>query len=116
MFNYYNLKNIIGLQNKTDPIREYLLDIHVPNYNKIYRASSSAKLRFCIPDNFSMAYNLMFFNIGFPIGWPSGEVDRSNDVESVRIFISTIDTEFSLVLITEYMIESLVLLRRRKAA
>ena len=110
MFNYYNLKNIIGFPNDTDPLTEYLYNID--KYEKIYQSQSAAKLRYCIPNNFSMGYNLMSFNLGFPTGFAKGETDRSSDIQFVDKFIDTIDTEFSLVLLTEYMPESLILLRR----
>ena len=110
MFNYYNFINIIGLSGFKNPIREYLSNIDV--HEKTYIAHYSSKLRYCVPDGFSMSRNLMSYVLGFPTGFLSGQSDKTSDDVSISDWLTKLKHKFKLVMITEYFHESLILLKR----
>jgi len=110
MINYYNVLNISRVPfDSRDRFSEYVNNIE--QYEKNYK--QSAPLRYCIPDGFSMARNLMSFNLGFPTGgFLKDDEDHADNKELVTKWIGDLDAKFDLVLIVEHFIESLVLLRR----
>ena len=109
-FNYYKIGKIIGLDNSPSSVSKYLRNIH--KYEAVYQSNSSAKERFCIPDHFTMTKNLMSFNLGMPLGFPAGSPDISGDWSAVKDYVEHLGDVFNLVMIVEYMQESLVLLKR----
>ena len=111
MFNYYNVDKKVGISDKTDPITIYLNNVNY--YEEIYKSHDLQKTRHCIPDNFSMTYNLMSFNLGFPTGAMGLTQDLSNDESAIKSWLDDISRTFQHVLIVEYFEESLVLLRRK---
>ena len=59
-----------------------------------------------------MSRNLMAFNLGFSTGFPQGSPDLSHDSQAIDDLLKEIEQDFLLVLIMEYIDESLVLLKR----
>ena len=110
MFHYYNLHKIINMEETSDPIGLYLKEIE--KYEAIYKSHEAAKLRFCIPDGLSMSKNLMSFNLGYKTGSMNGTSNRSDNTTEVGSWLKQLDRQFDLVMIVEYMVESLVLLKR----
>lgn len=106
--NYFNVANISHVR-EADKLSGYLQNLE--RYEPIYK-SPTAKLRYCIPDGFSVTKNLLSHCVGMPLGYPAGRENITNDLEKVRNYIQTIDSEFTLVMIMEYFHESLVLLKR----
>lgn len=109
MLNYYNVFNISGIKAK-DPLAEYLSNME--KYEDVYKSPQAARTRYCIPNGFSMTKNLMSYNLGFPTGYLSNTRDMSNDSDFVAAWIKRLDSEFRIILMTEYFDESMVLLRR----
>ena len=89
-------------------MKKYFYDIE--KYEAIYTSAKVSKSRYCIPDGFSMTRNLMSFNLGFPTGWNGKDLSYSK--RAINQFLNLISEKFSLVMITEYFIESLILMRR----
>eukprot|EP00943_MAST-04B_sp_MAST-4B-sp1_P005090 g5090.t1 len=112
MFHYYNLAEIVGLnkenRNNVDLLKQYFNN--VVKYETVYKSSNVRNRRYCVPDGFSMTRNLMSFTLGFPTGWHGKDLSRSNG--AIDRFLNHISKKFSLVMIIEYFIESLILLRR----
>jgi hypothetical protein len=110
MVNYYNVLNLSGVPvDVPDRFSEYMTNIE--KYEMAYKLPMDK--RYCVPDGFSMSKNLMSFNLGFPTGgfWSPTE-DQSNNDELIASWISSLDSKFNLVLVVEYFVESIVLLRR----
>ena len=107
-FHYYEIQKIAGIPGP-DPITTYLHN--VDKYEAAYQ-SHSAQKRFCVPDNFTMTRNLMSFSLGFPLGYPSGTEDISNNEAKINKHLEMISKRFKIVLIVEHFIESVVLMRR----
>ncbi|KAK3093077.1 hypothetical protein FSP39_010759 [Pinctada imbricata] len=108
-FKYFNVKNIVKMK-ENDLISSYLTNIE--KYETIYKSHKSAKLRYCIPDGFSVTKNLLSHCLGMPLGFPSEREDISGSGEKVTNYIHQLDKEMDLVMIMEYFHESLVLLKR----
>ena len=110
LMRYYKLAEIVGIPKERDPVTEYLSDL--PKYEAIYKSHEAAKKRHCIPDNMSMAKNQMAFNLGFPIGFPPGTPDQSGNYTYIKQWLHHIEEKFKLIMLVEYLDESLVLLKR----
>jgi hypothetical protein len=112
MFHYYNLAEIVGLNkengNNVGLLKQYFRDI--VKYEAAYQSPKVKNIRYCVPDGFSMTRNLMSFTLGFPTGWRGKDLSRNKD--AIDRFINLISMKFSLVMVIEYFIESLILLRR----
>ena len=90
------------------PLGAFLRDIH--GYES--RAAAAVAKRLCVPDGFSLTRNPQSHGLGMPLGFPAGRADITDDRDAVESYIRTLDAEFVLVMIAEYLDESLVLLRR----
>ena len=110
MFSYYKLAKALKLEHLQDPFTEYIRNID--KYEKIYQVSETRHFRQCIPDNFSMTYNLMSFILGYPTGALGLTPDKTQDDAFIDKWLQDIDNSFSLVMIVDYFDESLVLLKR----
>ncbi len=110
MFHYYNLKGVTQMaEDIKDPVTEYLSNLS--HYESLYKAHRARK-RYCIPDNLSMTRNLMSFNLGFPTGYPPGSPDLSHDQNAISNWLDQLEKEFLVIILVEYLDESLVLLKR----
>ena len=110
MFYYYKLRNVTQMpESIVDPVTEYLHNLN--HYEQVYTARG-AKRRYCVPDGLHMSRNLMSFNLGFPTGFPIGSPDLSHDSQVIDIWLKELEQDFLLVMLVEYMDESLVLLKR----
>ena len=110
MFHYYNLQGVTQMSKDIkDPVTEYLSNLQ--HYESLYKAHGVRK-RYCIPDNLSMSRNLMSFNLGFPTGYPPGSPDLSHDQEAISDWLDQLEKEFLVIMLVEYLDESLVLLKR----
>ena len=109
-FKYFNVQKIVNIEEK-EPVSEYLRNLDF--YESVYKSSESAKLRYCIPDGFSVTKNLLSHCMGMPLGFPAGHRRNisSNRVE-VKKYIDNLDKEMDLVMIMEYFDESMILLKR----
>ena len=92
------------------PLGAYLRDIH--RYESRAAAAAAVPKRLCVPDGFSLTRNPQSHGLGMPLGFPAGRADITDDRDAVESYIRTLDAEFVLVMIAEYLDESLVLLRR----
>ena len=82
-------------------------------YETAYKSVDLASQRkWCPGDGFSMTQNLQSHCLGMPLGFPSGRRDISRDPASAKRYIRFLDGNFLLIMIVEYLHESLVLLRR----
>ena len=110
MFYYYKLHNVTQMpESIVDPVTEYLHNLY--HYERVYTARG-AKHRYCVPDGLHMSRNLMSFNLGFHTGFPSGSPDLSHDSQVIDNWLNELEQNFLLVMLVEYMDESLVLLKR----
>ncbi len=110
MFHYYRLESVIGITEE-DSFAEYLT--HLEKYEAIYKSPEVNKPRRCVPAGFSMSRNLMSYILGFPTGFLPEYPDRTEDEDFIKNWIESIEEEFDLVMIVEYFLESLVLLKRK---
>jgi len=108
LFYYYKVHKIAEVTGP-NPISEYLQNFEL--YETRYK-SHEAKHRYCIPDGLSMVRNPMAFSLGFPTGFPAGTKDLTNDSSAVASWIKHISDKFKVILLVEYIDESLVLLKR----
>ncbi|GFO35449.1 galactose-3-o-sulfotransferase 3 [Plakobranchus ocellatus] len=109
-FRYFNVAEISGVPaSARDPLLEYFGDVE--QYEKVYM-SPAAKSRWCIPDGFSVTRNLMSHCHGMPLGFPPGTRDITRDAAATDAYIRQLGRSFELVMVAEYLFESLVLLRR----
>lgn len=109
VFNYFNIANVAKIPGP-DTLTEYLHNIE--KYDAFYKSQEASPIRYCIPNNFSMTQNLLSRCLGMPLGFPPGHPDISSDTMAIQSYIKQLDDEFSLVMILEYFMESLVMLRR----
>ncbi|BFZ12365.1 hypothetical protein BsWGS_15404 [Bradybaena similaris] len=92
-----------------NPVVAYFSDLK--KYESVYQ-NPDINDRRCVPAGFSLTRNLMSHCLGMPLGFPPGTKDITNDTEAIQQYIQHLDSKFSLIMITEYFYESLVLLRR----
>jgi len=113
MLNYYNVLNISRVPlSVSDRFTRFMVNIE--KYEAMYKSPEASLTRYCVPDGFSMTRNLMSFNLGFPTGgFRSAAEDLAHDDNLVRQWLAALDSEFSLVIITEHFYESMVLFRRQ---
>ena len=113
MFHYYNFVGILKLKSD-NPVREYLANISM--YEAIYKSKNASATRYCIPDNLSMSQNLMSFNLGLSadLSHPGNSRKYSRkDMEDIYKWLDTLQQDFTMVIIVEYFVESLILLKRK---
>ncbi|KAL4239154.1 galactosylceramide sulfotransferase [Mactra antiquata] len=108
-FNYFNVGNI-SLVQESDHISGYLQNLD--KYETFYKSPEGARLRYCIPDGFSVTKNLLSNCLGMPLGFPPGRENIEADDTLIREYIKQLDADFDLVMIMEYFHESLILLKR----
>ena len=104
MYKYYNLAQIAAVGGDGSP------DVYLRNlsqYEGRYMSTSAAPLRHCVPDGFSMSKNLMAFNLGY-----DRRLDAVANRSRVGDWLADIDRHFTLIIVVEHFVESLVLLRR----
>lgn len=92
------------------PVQAYLRDIH--RYEEAYKSRQAAPRRDCVPDGFSVTRNPLSHGLGMPLGFPPGRDNFTDDPGAVEGYLAGLDSQFVLVMIAEYLDESLVLLRR----
>lgn len=107
-YHYFRIAEIgeVPSANFTEYVR------NIEKYDRIYRSPEKHKLRSCIADNFSLVKNLQGHCLGMPLGFPEGRSNISNNLPAVQKYIEHLEKQFSLVMIVEYMNESLILLKR----
>ncbi|PAA58397.1 hypothetical protein BOX15_Mlig016584g2 [Macrostomum lignano] len=98
LFAYYNMAEISGLGGRPDAFETYLSDL--PRYDREYQSPRRAAKRYCVPDNYSLTKNTMSRILGYVEGQ---DADK---------FVASIIADFDLILITDYFMHSLVLLKR----
>lgn len=108
-FNYFNIANITFVKEE-DKVSGYLQNLD--KYETFYKSPDGAKIRYCIPDGFSVTKNLLSHCLGMPLGFPAGSENITSNAVKVTQYIGKLDKEFDLVMIMEYFHESLVLLKR----
>ncbi|XP_057313442.1 galactosylceramide sulfotransferase-like [Hydractinia symbiolongicarpus] len=99
-FSYMTLDKILGMENSTNPIEEFFKDPESVLVN--YVLTQDLRIN---SDRLKLIRNGMFYDLGL----------ESKDFENrakISEAIRQIDSEFDLVMITEYFDESLVLLKR----
>ena len=109
-FNYFNIANITKMNPSPDQLSDYLKNLQ--SFEGFYKSREAAKLRYCIPDGFSVTKNLLSHCLGMPLGFPSGRENIESDNRKIQEYIERLDKTFALVMIMEYFHESLILLRR----
>ena len=109
-FNVFNIIEIEGPRKGPVAVRNYLHNIQ--HYESLYKSHEYSKLRYCIPDGFSVTKNLLGHCLGMPLGFPDKDKNITRDRNAVKKYIETLDSDFMLVMLMEYLDESLVLLKR----
>lgn len=107
-YQYFGLDRIS--EAPTGNFTEYVKNIE--KYDKIFGDPRKHRLRGCFPDHFSVVKNLMGHCLGMPLGFPQGRGNITDNKTAIQEYINFIDQKFSLVMIVEYMYESMVLLKR----
>ena len=108
-FHYFNVANISKVTGK-DQLSQYIHNIDT--YERYYKSREGSKIRFCIPDGFSVTKNLLSHCLGMPLGFPAGRRNFTDDLTSILRYIEQLNRDFTLVMIMDYFHESLVLLKR----
>lgn len=108
-FNYFNVANISFVK-EADQLSGYLQNLE--KYESFYKSREGARIRYCIPDGFSITKNLLSHCLGMPLGYPSTRANITADLSRITEYINQLDEDFTLVMIMEYFHESLVLLKR----
>ena len=109
-FNFYSLrKRLPNLANFAEPLMEYLRDI--PKYETMYTSPYYKHYKKCM-GSFSFTHNTLAFELGLPTGFHVNTIDQTNNAAYIRHWIDALQRRFSLVIIAEYYVESLVLFRR----
>lgn len=107
-YNYFSVGEIANVPNKS--IQIYLKNISY--YESVYKSPEKKARRHCIPDNFSITRNLQSHCLGIPLGFPLGREDLSSNDIKIYDYIRHIEEAFTLVMIVDHFVESLVLLKR----
>ncbi|KAL3873035.1 hypothetical protein ACJMK2_036197 [Sinanodonta woodiana] len=110
VFSYFGLGRIADVPEGQGQIIDYLRNIL--KYEEIYTSPEKNQLRLCIPDNFSMTRNLMSHCLGMPLGFPASRDNITGNMSAVNEYIMMLDSQFLHILIADYFVESLVLLKR----
>ena len=108
-FSYFRVAQIAKIPGE-NKIKEFLKDPH--KWDKIY--TSTTKKGMCSPNHVSIVHNAQAFDLGFPMGFPTSQekcIDQTNNAKTVIGWLETIQKRFKLMIIVEYMNESLVLRR-----
>lgn len=108
-FSYFCIGDIAKVPNGS--FEKFLNNIEF--YDKEYSKSENNWHRWCIPDGFSMTRNILAHCMGIPLGFPPGTKSiYGADNSVVRKYIEELDKTFALVMIADYFVESLVMLKR----
>ncbi|XP_076098224.1 galactosylceramide sulfotransferase-like [Mytilus galloprovincialis] len=107
-FQYFRIGDIAEVPKNN--FTEYVKNIE--KYDKTFSDPKKHKFRGCIADNFSLVQNLQGHCLGMPLGFPKERMDISKNLTAIKEYINHIEKQFSLVMIVEYMYESLILLKR----
>ncbi|XP_078657391.1 galactose-3-O-sulfotransferase 2-like isoform X1 [Branchiostoma floridae x Branchiostoma belcheri] len=102
VFNWYNVPRQLNMDIRgKNPLEEFLKN--PLRYELLQKLMSRDKNDKHHP--YSFTRNFMSFDLGFPPG-------LAEDMEAAQAYVERLDREFDLVLILEYLDESLVLLKR----
>ncbi|CAH1258206.1 GAL3ST1 [Branchiostoma lanceolatum] len=96
--NYYYLQKILKIPDVSDPVIEFLMDPWK------YKNRSEVHFDFC-NITWDPTRNFMSFDLGYP-------AEGADDEGRARRYISELEADFTLIMLLEYLDESLVLLRR----
>ncbi|XP_035699359.1 galactose-3-O-sulfotransferase 2-like [Branchiostoma floridae] len=96
VFNFYNIPKQLNMKAFKNPLEEFLKN--PIKYQKPRQKDYKHK-------PFSFTRNFMAFDLGFPPG-------LAEDMNAAQAYVERLDREFDLVIILEYLDESLVLLKR----
>ena len=99
-FSYMTLDKILGMQNSTDPLEEFFRNPEQVLVN--YVLTQDLRIN---SDRLKLIRNGMFYDLGL-------ESKDFNNQKKIRTSIEQLDSQFDLVMITEYFEESLILLKR----
>ncbi|XP_064619562.1 uncharacterized protein LOC135483002 [Lineus longissimus] len=109
VYNYYKVGQI-SIAGQDENVGQFLRDAAI--YDSIYKSHGKMNERSCVPDNFSMTRNLQSHIFGIPVGYPQGTLDVSRQPLQLVHYITKRFKEYDLVIVLEYLNESLVLLKR----
>ena len=114
-FNYFGLGKVMG-DNITDKMSAFLKSPQKWDdaYTRRFIVRRPLPPGACIPSNVSVVKNAQASDLGFPVGFPPTPKyrDQTDNETFIQEWIDSIDRRFELVMITEYLFESLVLWRR----
>ncbi|XP_066298256.1 galactose-3-O-sulfotransferase 2-like isoform X2 [Branchiostoma lanceolatum] len=96
VFNWYNIPRQLNMKGFKNPLEEFLRN--PIKYQRPMQKGDKHK-------PFSFTRNFMAFDLGFPAG-------LAGDMDAAQAYVERLDREFDLVIILEYLDESLVLLKR----
>ncbi|XP_065667278.1 galactose-3-O-sulfotransferase 2 isoform X1 [Hydra vulgaris] len=99
-FSYMTFDKILGMQNSTDPLEEFFKNPEQVLVN--YVLTQDLRIN---SDRLKLIRNGMFYDLGL-------ESKDFKNQKKIRSSIEKLDSQFDLVMITEYFEESLVLLKR----
>ena len=112
-FNYFAIDRRLRIPSDTvDPLLEYLRDI--PKYEAMYAGPQDTDYKAYkgCRGNVGLTQNIMAFGLGVPTGFNVGTTDQTKNATYIKQWIDSIQSRFSLVMVSEYYIESMVLFRR----
>ena len=108
-FYYFNVSTFINITDiPPDPLTTFLSK---PDYYDSLFKSNAVDVP-CVPRGLSVLRNGMALDLGFQVGFEPGSVDWTYDIGAIKKWLDQLEHRFHLVLLTDYMDESLVLLRR----
>ena len=112
-FNYFAVDRRLRISSDNgDPLLEYLRQI--PKYEAMYAGpqdSNYTAYKEC-RGNVGFTQNIMAFELGVPTGFNVGTTDQTKNATYIKRLIDSIQRRFSLVMVSEYYIESIILFRR----
>ena len=112
-FNYYAVDRRLRIPSDNgDPILKYLR--HIPEYEAMYAGPQDSNYdayKEC-RGNVSFTQNIMSFELGVPTGFNVGTTDQTKNATYIKRWIDSLQRRFSLVMVSEYYVESMVLFRR----
>ena len=107
-FNYFHIDKYSLISNASKPMEKFLSN---PDYyDHIYKTYCERANVLCFP---SVVRNAMAFDLGFKTGYPMGTEDWTYNSQATDKWLHELDRKINFVLVTNYIDESLVLLRRK---
>ncbi|XP_035673212.1 galactosylceramide sulfotransferase-like [Branchiostoma floridae] len=99
VFSWYKVPGQLNLKDARNPLETFLRN------SRRYQENSILKELPTEPRSSSLTRNFMAYDLGYPPG-------LADDMDMAQVYVQRLDSELDLVMILEYLDESLVLLKR----